>query len=383
MNETRPVTDSENSAPSIGAQTTQQMPAEPAPNDHGLVTVVRHDAFLDAAKRSGVTPEVAEAIWGEIAPASPPRTERGTGLRRERESFAQTTRLSRAVKVLLYLGALLVIGSYGWWADQLHVGMRGLLALSIIYCAGFLVAALWAQMRGLDELATAAALVVAFYVPVIVYASLRLTGFDFGFHEQDVSAFYEWISAGWIWLELAGIVGAVALYVRFRAPLLALPLLLFTVFLAEDGTARAVGLDQDSSNLAIGSFVIVFAGLAVAGGVLLDYRGLRRHALWPHTLGAAGIVVGLEFLLAEHSYQLALILSGGAFLLLGVWLGRVGYLIAGGLALWIGITALEPSPAILTVSGLALVGAAVWLSLSSSPLRRWLQARTLPAPQRD
>jgi hypothetical protein len=93
--------------------------------------------------------------------------------------------------------------------------------------------------------------------------------------------------------------------------------------------------------------------------------------------------VGLEFLLAEDSWKLALVLAGGAFLLLGIWLGRVGYLVAGGLSLWVGVTATSPSPILLTVSGLALVGASIWLSLANSPLRRWLQTRTLPAPQRD
>jgi hypothetical protein len=47
------------------------------------------------------------------------------------------------------------------------------------------------------------------------------------------------------------------------------------------------------------------------------------------------------------------------------------------------VTALAPSPIVLTLSGLGLVGVAVRLSLAQSPLQRWLLARTLPAPQRD
>ena len=50
--------------------------------------------------------------------------------------------------------------------------------------------------------------------------------------------------------------------------------------------------------------------------------------------------------------------------------------------MWGGLTALEPSPGLLIVSGLALVGVSVWLSLASSPLRTWLTTRTLPAPER-
>jgi hypothetical protein len=129
--------------------------------------------------------------------------------------------------------------------------------------------------------------------------------------------------------------------------------------------------------------VLVFAALATATAVSLDYRGLRRHAFWPHVFAAIGAMSGLEFLLAERSSETALILAGAAFLAMGVWLGRIAYLVAGGLTLRIGVTALEPSPIVLTVSGLALVATSIWLSLSDSPLRRWLQARTLPAPQRD
>jgi hypothetical protein len=142
-------------------------------------------------------------------------------------------------------------------------------------------------------------------------------------------------------------------------------------------------VNDDADAHAVGVFVLVFAALAAVAGVLLDYRGLRRHALWPHVFAAVGVVSGLEFFLAEHAYELALVIAGVLFLAAGIWLGRVGYLIAGGLSLWVGVTALEPSPIVLTVSGLGLVAAAVWLSLAQSPLRRWLQARTLPAPQVD
>jgi hypothetical protein len=287
------------------------------------------------------------------------------------------------VRVLLYLGALLVIGSYGWWAYRLHVGVAGLLALSLMYAAAFLACAMFAQARALDELAAAAALIVAFYTPVVAYASLRQTGFEFGFRREGIPAFYEWISGGWIWLELVGILAAAALYARFRAPVLALPLCLFILFLAEDGTARAVGLGHDSSTRLVGAFVLGFALLAIGTGVWLDYRGFRRHAFWPHLYGAIGATVGLAMLLGQHSYELALVLGGAAFLLAGVWLGRVLHLAAGGVMLWVGITCFEPSPIILTLSGLGLVAVSVWLSLANSPFRRWLQVRAMPAPQRD
>jgi hypothetical protein len=95
------------------------------------------------------------------------------------------------------------------------------------------------------------------------------------------------------------------------------------------------------------------------------------------------VLWGLGALCYDWSTQGAVIASGAVFLALGAWLGRVGYLAVGALAIWCGITALEPSPWTITVSGLLAIGVAVWLSLAESPLRRWLERRTLPASQRD
>jgi hypothetical protein len=344
---------------------------------------VSRDVFLEAAARQGISPEAAATMWAELGRpvAAVPDA---VGLRRETSRFSESTRLSRTVRVFLYLGGVLVVGSYGWWASEVDFDAGGLLALSLAYGAAFLAVGLVAQRRRLDELAAVAATIVAFYIPVCVYAVLKLAGFHFIFEEDGVAAFYGWIDGGWIWLELAAIVGAVALHRVFRAPLLMLPLSLFTLFLAMDGAARAFGVDfDDVSDHAIGAFILAFGLLAAAVGVVLDYRGYRRHALWLHFFGAIGILAGTEYLLVDRSFELALVISGAVFLLAGVWLGRVGYLVFGGLAGWVGITALAPSPIVLTISGLALVGVAVWLSLGESPLRRWLQTRTLPAPQLD
>jgi hypothetical protein len=343
--------------------------------------LVSRERLIAAAGRHGVSEPVADAIWADLGMASSERRA-GEGLRRDGVPFAQATHLSRTVKVLLYLGALLVIGSYGWWAESIGFGAGILLALSLVYGAGFLATGLYARSRGLDDMAAAAAVIVAFYVPVCAYAILSLAGFDFRY-DGGVAAFYEWIDGGWIWMELAAIAGAIALYRLLRAPLLGLPLSLFTLFLAMDGAARAVGLDESSDPQAIGTGVLIFAALAGVAAVVLDYRGLRRHAFWPHVFAAIGTISGLECLMAEHSFELALVLAGGAFLAAGIWLGRATYLVAGGLSLWVGITALAPSPIVVTLSGLGLVAVAVWLSLGQSPLRQWLRSRSLPAPQRD
>jgi hypothetical protein len=345
---------------------------------------VTRERLIEAASLQGVEVDVAEAIWTALSGRHVAASDHGAGLRREDGRFAAATRLSRAVKVLLYVGAVLVVGSFGWWSSELEWAADSLFVLSAAYAGGFLGAAFYARRRGLDELTAASAAVVAFYAPVIAYAGLSLMGFEFRFEEDGVAAFYHWIDGGWICLELASIAMTAVLYAVFRSPLLMLPLGLFLLFFAMDGTARVVGVDlDDASNDAIGAAVLAFGLLSGVAGVVLDYLGQRRHALWPHVFCAIGVCNGLGFLLCDESWELAALVAGAAFLAAGVWLGRVGYLIAGGLSLWIGVTALAPSPIVLTLSGLAAVGVAVWLSLARSPLRSWLGSRTLPAPQRD
>jgi hypothetical protein len=345
---------------------------------------VSRQRLIEAAGDQGVAGDVADAIWVCLLERSRDVLVDGPGLRREPLRFVGSTRLSRAVRVLLYAGAALVIGSFGWWSAELDWAAEALLALAAAYGAAFLFAALYARRRGLDELAAVPAVIVAFYAPVVAYAALSLAGFGFAYAEDGLAAFYLWIDGGWIWLELAAIAAAAMLYAVFRAPLLVLPLGLFLLFFAMDATARVVGVDFDeTSEQAIGAAVLCFGLLSGTAGVALDYAGQRRHALWPHVFCAVGVVDGLLFLLGGEAWELALIGAGAAFLAAGIWLGRIGYLIAGGGALWVGVTALAPSPIVLTLSGLAAVGVAVWLSLAQSPLRRWLGSRTLPAPQRD
>lgn len=342
-------------------------------------------SFVEAAGRHDVAEETAAAIWSELE--SLDASTRGAGLRRDARGFHEVTGLSRTVKVLLYLGAFLVIGSYGWWASSIEFDEGWLLALSLVYAGGFLGAALYARSRGLDDLAAAAAVVVAFYVPVAAYAALALVGFGFDFEEGDVAAFYEWISGGWVWMELAALAAGAGLYYVFREPLLGLPISLFAMFLAMDGTARVVtGNLDDASNEEIGAVVLAYGALSIIVATVLDFRGLRRHAFWPHLFGGQGVLWGLEALLYDQwdrAPHVVAILTGALFLALGIWLARIVYLVLGAATIWCAVTALEPSPWTITVSGLAAIAVAVWLSMADSPLRRWLELRTLPAPQRD
>ncbi len=336
--------------------------------------MVTQEQFRHAADRVGIDEAAAAALYGELY--ATPLPAESAQLAEPAARFAEQNTLSRLVQTLLYIGILLVIGSHAWWsAVGYHDhGFGALLALTLAYQAGFGVAVWQACRRGLSTLAGALAAVIVFYTPVSVYAAERLLGF--GLH-RSYDDFYPWISQGWAVMELIAIaVGALAFW-RLRTPFLLLPVLLFGYFLAMDGSAHIVGTDSVRD---LGVAVAIYGALCLAAGVALDYRGWRRFALWPHLFAMVSAAWALGTLV--DSPQLALVLAGAGCVAIGVWLARSSYLAGGGLAVWIGLTALRPAPSTLIVSGLALVGVSIWLSLASSPLRSWLSTRTLPAPER-
>jgi hypothetical protein len=287
------------------------------------------------------------------------------------------------VQVLVWLGTLLVIGAHAWWSSDGYqsLGMGVVLALTLLWQAGFLVAAEWARRKGHGLLEAGFAAIVVFYTPLTAYSLERVLGFHFD--GNDFDDFYPYVSGGWVWMELAAVAAAALALIRYRRPFLMLPLTLFVGFLAMDGGTRAFGgWDHRRAVEA----VVLATGLAlVAAGVALDYRGWRRFAFWPH-LSSVWLIVWALDLFCDGAHNLALFLSAAVALSLGVWLARVTYLAIGGILGWAALGASAHGvafPFLLMVGGIAFIGFAIWLARSESPIRRWLAARGLPAAQRD
>jgi hypothetical protein len=183
-------------------------------------------------------------------------------------------------------------------------------------------------------------------------------------------------------MEIGSIAVAAALLYRYRRPFLTLPITLFTGFLLMDGTVRILGGFDDDTLLKR----VVLAGGIVIGlaGILLDYQGWRRFAFWPHVTSIWLIAWGLPLCTDERT--LSLFVVAAVDLILGIWLARLVYLAAGGIIGWTAISMNAHGamfPFILMAGGILFIVAAIWLAKADSPLRRWLDERTLPAPQRD
>jgi hypothetical protein len=323
--------------------------------------------LLAAAERVGIAEEPAQALWAELAPAAAA----GPPVR-----YAEAAALSRVVQTLLYVGVVTVIGAFGWWTKGAYDewGYGGVLAFTLAFQAGFAGVSVAVVRRGYRDIGGVLLAVAVFAVPLAVYSVEHLFGVPFHRSYED---FYPWISQGWVVMELVSIgVGAAAFAWR-RHSFLLLPVMLFTYFLAMDGTAHVVGEDLST----LGRVVGLYAAITFAAAVILDVRGLRTYAFWPHVFAMLGATWSIGALTEDP--RGALIIAGALGIALGIWLGRVTYLVGGGICAWIGVSLLAPSPGTLILSGLGLIGVSIWLAMRGSPLRRWLETRTVPGPARQ
>jgi hypothetical protein len=340
---------------------------------------MRYERFLAEAAAVGIDEPAArglyERLYGE--------RERRSELVRDAAPFSAQTGLSRTVQALIGLGVVLVIGAHAWWStigyEEMGIGL--VLALTLLWQAGFLVAAEWAKRAGHGLLESGFAAIVAFYTPLAIYSLQRLFGADFEGH--DYNDFYPWISGGWVFMEAGSIAVAAALLYRYRRPFLMLPMTLFTGFLVMDATARVAGDGLDDGDTL--KWVVLGGGIGIGlAAVALDYSGWRRFAFWPHLVSIWLVAWGLPFCTDKTS--LSLFVVAAVDLAIGVWLARLVYLAAGGVIGWVAIaTSTEGAalPFLLMAGGLLFIVAGIWLAKADSPVRRWLAERGLPAPQRD
>ncbi len=339
---------------------------------------LNRERFVAEAGQVGIERSAALSLFERLYAAP----ERGSELSRNGTPLTDQTQLSRTVQVFVGLGVLLLIGAHAWWSTKGYqaMGIGIVLVLTLLWQAGFLWAAEWAKRARHGLLESGFAAIVAFYTPLTIFSIERLLGVDF--EHANYRDFYPWISGGWVFMELGSIAVAAGLLYRYRRPFLTLPLTLFTGFLLMDGTVRIVG-DFDNDTLLKR---VVLAGGIVIGlvGIFLDYKGWRRFAFWPHVTSIWLIAWGLPLCTDENT--LSLFIVAAVDLILGIWLARLVYLGAGGIIGWIAISMNAHGamfPFILMAGGILFIVAAIWLAKADSPLRRWLDERTLPAPQRD
>jgi hypothetical protein len=320
--------------------------------------------------------------------------------------FSLNSPTTRTVRVFGYVGGLMLLLSYTYWAIELKTtDTAAHLGLAFGFALIGLVVTILFRLTHAKDLAGIAGVLTAIFIGLAGIFFL----FEIGFAKSDHSAWFNlhfnfdgstfsdkntsfsaWFNDGWFVAELIFLAASLVLYWFTRAPFMMFAVTLSVLLLLMDGFGRALDMEKASSGSA-GSFLVAFGVLSAIVGVIYDYRGLRRHALWPHFFGVLLIVIGATVLaksVASGPPDPALIVAGALLLLASVWLGRATYVAFGALTLWAGLIVQRSADAsswqaiVITVVGILLVVIAFIVMRTMGKTAAALERTNFP-PQRD
>lgn len=299
--------------------------------------------------------------------------------------------------ILWYAGALIIIGAMGLFTTLAFDAMGGkaLTMTALIYAA--IATAIAHKLWNRPGLRVPAGLLIAVAVsmtPLAIFgvqASYDLwpTGFD----EPDTyGAFYDWINASWVYMELGTIlVGALALR-TYPFPFIAAIMALALWFLSMDLTPWI--FHGDNWSWTIRQDVSMWFGLAlmvIAG--ILDLRkwAAGDFAFWLHLCGISAFWGGLSMHDSDSELAKAFYcLINIALVFLSVFLMRRIYAIFGafGIAYYLGYLADEVFadsllfPIALSAIGLGVIAAGIVYFRRRAQILTWLREILPPALQR-
>jgi len=235
----------------------------------------------------GHDPHEIHHLWDELAELEP-------------EALATARVLGLGPVIAVYLGLLLVVAASAsllalYWNS---LGAWGVLAVSIAYLAGYLVASEILRRRDLPQPADVLEAVAVAWVGVATYAVQELLGF---WPENPDN-----IHRGITTIAIAGLVAAGVLLSLRPDPLLLVPIAAATTVLAVDLAELAFGRgfnpDEDvgtAGNLTerqAMAFVLPLGLVWIAAGLWLDVTRRRPYATWANWCGlllAGGAIMAL------------------------------------------------------------------------------------------
>lgn len=324
---------------------------------------VTEGELIDVGRDVGVDAATARALFAALpagsvssTPATPPDV---------RPAFAAQDAISRVVQVLIAAGSVLVVGAFAWWISDVDPGRWVTTLVCMVLTAMFLAAATVADRR--DEpamvawFAASGSVLAAVSLGTLLYA-LKL--------EVDTSESYPVSAAACAYYAVV-LAAESAVFVRFRRPLVLLPLAASAVTIGAVVVAGTLRLHGEQSFAWV---LVVWGAASIAFGAALDLRGQRPFALWPHLVGAGTLVIAVPLQLPDD-WTIGYLVLGVTLMLVGTALGRMSLLGFGGAAAWIAVTWLAPSPYTIVASGLLAIAAGVWLARDDNPVRTRLRAR--------
>lgn len=254
---------------------------------------------------------------------------------------AETTRRFDAAHLAYYFGALIVIGSMGWFMTNVweSFGGFGIFLIAAVYALAFATAGtlLWRRSAGgLRNLGGLLVTVAVSMTPLAVYGLQRGLGWWGQADPGNYSGFHEWIKGGWLYMELGTVVtGVVALrFVRF--PFLTAPIAFALWYMSMDLTPVVFGTGDEGFGwkerlwVSLG-FGLVMLLTAYLVDVYRQWRGLD-YGFWLSLFGLMAFWGGLS--LMQHGDEGTAFIYGlinVALMFVGMLLDRRAFVVFGAL----------------------------------------------------
>ena len=284
--------------------------------------------FDHAASQVSLVPGQSQELWRILETIQP-------------AAGAESPRRFDAAQLAYYFGALIVMGSMGWFMTSVweSFGGFGIFFIAAVYALAFATAGtlLWRRATGgLRSLGGLLVTVAVAMTPLAIYGLQRGLGWWGQADPGNYSGFHEWIKGGWLYMELGTVIaGVVALrFVRF--PFLTAPVAFALWYISMDLTPVIFGTSDESFgwnerlrvSLAFGLVMLLAAYLV---DVYRQWRGLD-YGFWLSLFGLMAFWGGLS--LMQHGDEGTAFVYGLINVVLmfaGVLLDRRAFVVFGAL----------------------------------------------------
>lgn len=309
-------------------------------------------------------------LWDELAAPEPtaPEAVRALGL---------------GPVIAVYLGLLLVVAASVsllavYWND---LGAWGVLALAVVFLAGYLVASEILRRRDLPQPADVLEAVAVGWVGLATYAVQELAGV-WPERAHDVGH----VHVGLTTIAVVGLAAARVLLALRPDPILFVPIALANGVLAVDLAELVFGNDlSDGERFA---FVLPVGLGWIATGLWLDVTSRRDWATWAHWVGLAGTGVAVFVMVPKTVAGFALVgMLGALALFFSAFVRHWSFTVIGAAGVLLAVMSAmgmlgRIAPLVIAVVGLALIVVGLRWSRWREKIRAAVLAR-LPAATRS
>jgi hypothetical protein len=337
---------------------------------------------LEWAAESGVIERAqADALWA--------------ALERRREGVASFG----LGHVIYYLGGLVVISSMSWFMVNAweNLGGGGILAVSLVYALGFVLAGrtLWAR-PGLRIPGGILVTAAVWMTPLAVYGFQRLMSWWPGGSPGIYADYYRLVLGQWIGMEVATVIVAVVALRLFRFPFVTFPAAFALWYLSMDLAPFVSGqapLTFDERKLVS----LVFGAVVLIVGYVVDLRARRDRArldgdfaFWLYLFGLAAFWGGLSLMESGHELDnLFYCLINLGLVFLSVFLDRRAFIVFGAIGVFMYVGHLAHSvfkdsllfPFALSLLGIGIIFLGLQYQRRRARLEAWVLAK-IPPPLR-